>query len=184
MGKVNPEDNIVHKGHLTLVQRPYDGKDYDVVVSKDAAIMLYIDERDVVYLTKQYRPAMGEEVIALPAETLDKKDKSPLEVMIEGLEEECGIRIFEKQVEYHGKVVSSDGHDTEKVHLFTARGKGENVGQRLEDFEKIDVLKMSFDELYNKVIKNEIEGAKTAYLVLKEKIRRLEESGKSKTNSF
>src|SRR3989344_3452749 len=101
--KIKPGDKLVYKGHLTLVQRPYDGKNYDVVVSKDAAVMLYIDENDQVYLTKQFRPAISEEVLALPAETLDKKGLSPLEVMVEGLEEECGIRINQEQAEYVAK---------------------------------------------------------------------------------
>jgi len=173
MGKIEPQDIVVYKGHLTLVQRPYEGRKYDVVVSKDAAVMLYIDETDKVYLTKQFRPAMNEEVLALPAETLDKNGLSPLEVMVEGLEEECGIRIKKEQVQSLGRLISTDGHDTERVYLFLAHGAGEKVGQRLEDSEKIQVLTMSFDEVYKMVVNNQIEGSKTAYLVMYEKLRRL-----------
>ena len=171
--KIKPGDKLVYKGHLTLVQRPYDGKNYDVVVSKDAAVMLYIDENDQVYLTKQFRPAISEEVLALPAETLDKKGLSPLEVMIKGLEEECGIRIKKEQVMPVGRIISTDGHDTERVYLFLAHGSGERVGQRLEDSEKIEVIALPFDEVYRMVIENKIEGSKTGYLVLYEKLRRL-----------
>ncbi len=150
-------DKTIYKGHLTLVQRPHEGKNYDVVVSKDAAAMLYIDEQDTAYLTKQFRPAVRQEVLALPAETLDKPGLSPLEVMIEGLEEECGIRISPNQVISLGRVISTDGHDSERVYLFLAHGRGENIGQRLEEHEKISIVKMPFDELYHKVIKGEIE---------------------------
>ena len=55
MTLIQPRDKIVYKGYLTLVQRSHDGRDYDVVVSKDAAVMLYIDEKDNAYLTKQFR---------------------------------------------------------------------------------------------------------------------------------
>lgn len=175
MGKVEPTDKIIYEGHLTLVQRPHDGRMYDVVVSKDAAIMLYIDEQDQAYLTKQFRPAIGREVIALPAETLDKPGLTPLEVMVEGLEEECGVRINEGQVTSLGKVISTDGHDTEFVYLFLAHGKGEYVGQRLEDDERIEVMKVPFEKIYKMVIDNEIEGAKTSQLVMYEKLRRLGE---------
>ena len=168
-------DEVVYRGHLTLVQRPHEGRKYDVVISKDAAVMLYIDEKDQVYLTKQFRPAIGEEVLALPAETLDKEGLSPLEVMVEGLEEECGIKISPNQVSYVGRVISTDGHDTERVYLFLAHGAGEKVSQRLEDSEKIEVITMPFDELYKKVIENQIEGSKTSYLVMYEKLRRLGE---------
>ncbi len=173
MAKINSNDIIVYKGHLTLVKRPYNGFNFDVVVSKDAAVMLYIDENDNVYFTKQYRPAIEEEVLALPAETLDKPGLSPLEIMIEGLEEECGIRIKPSQVQTLGRLISTDGHDSERVYLFLAHGKGKKVRQRLEDSEKIDVITMSFDKAYDMVIKNQIEGSKTAYLVMYEKLRRL-----------
>lgn len=172
MGEVQSEDKVIYKGHLTLVHRPYLGKNFDVVVSKDAAVMLYIDENDLAYFTKQFRPAIGEEVLALPAETLDKPKLSPLEVMVEGLEEECGVKIKKEQVMSLGKLISTDGHDTEKVHLFLAHGKGEYVGQRLEDTERIEIVKISFDKAYQMVMSNEIEGSKTSYLVMYEKLRR------------
>ncbi|MBT4376579.1 NUDIX hydrolase [archaeon] len=172
MGKVNSNDKVIYEGHLTLVQRPNGTSVYDVVVSKDAAIMLYIDEEDYVHFTKQYRPAMEKEVLALPAETLDKDGFSPLEVMVEGLEEECGVSIGKKLVKYHGKLNSTDGHDTEYVHLFSAKGKGKYVGQRLEDTEKIEVVKILFEETYQMVLRNEIEGAKTGFLILREKLSR------------
>ena len=173
MGEVESTDKIIYEGHLTLVQRPHEGRMYDIVVSRDAAIMLYIDDQDQVYLTKQFRPAIGKEVIALPAETLDKPHLSPLETMIEGLQEECGIEIDKNQVIERGRSISTDGHDTERVYLFLAHGRGEYVGQRLEDHEKIEIVKMSFDEAYQMVIDCKIEGSKTKELILYEKLRRL-----------
>ncbi len=166
-------DKLINEGHVKLVQRPYLGKDFDVVVSKDAAAMLYIDERDIAYLTKQFRPAIGEEVLAVPAETLDKPGKTPLEVIVEGLEEECGVRISSNQVKYIGRIISTDGHDTERVYLYLAYGKGQKVSQRLEDSEKITIVTMPFDELFRQVVENKIEGSKTSYLVMYEKLRRL-----------
>jgi ADP-ribose pyrophosphatase len=168
-------DKILYKGHLTLVHRPYLGKNFDVVVSKDAAVMLYIDENDFVYLTKQFRPAVDKEVLGLPAETLDKPNLSIPEIMIEGLEEECGIRIKPEQVVFNGEVYSTDGHDTEKVYLFTARGRGEIVGQNLQEDERIEVVKIKFDDAFKKVISNELKGSKTSYLIMLEKLRRLGE---------
>ena len=175
MAKPKPTDKLIYKGHLTLVQRPYEGRNYDVIISKDAAVMLYIDEKDIVYFTKQFRPAIGEEILALPAETLDKPHLTPLEVMVEGLEEECGIRINKNQVTEIGRLISTDGHDTEKVYTFLAHGPGKYVGQRLEDTEKIEVIKIPFNEAYKMVINNEIKGSKTSSLIMYEKLRRLGE---------
>jgi ADP-ribose pyrophosphatase len=174
-GTQQPGDKVIYEGHLKLVHRPHKGTNYDVVVSKDAAIMLYIDSEDQVYFAKQFRPAINQMELSLPAETLDKPELSPLEVMVEGLEEECGVRIDESQVEYLGKVASSAGHDSEFVYLYIARGEGEKVGQRLEETEEIDVVRVSFDEAYQMVLKNEIKGSKTSHLILYEKLRRLGE---------
>jgi ADP-ribose pyrophosphatase len=167
------QDKVVYKGHVTLVQRPYDGRLYDVVISKDAAIMLYIDEKDDVYFTKQFRPAVNRMMLELPAETLDKPGLSPLEVMMEGLIEECGIEIQTDQVKSLGYVFSTDGHDTEKVYLFLANGKGKEVGQKLEESEKIDVIKIPFEKAYKMAISGQLVGSKTQYLLSYEKLRRL-----------
>jgi ADP-ribose pyrophosphatase len=175
VGKIKDTDKIIYEGHFTLVSRPFEGKNHDIVVSKDAAIMLYVDEEDQVYFAKQFRPAIDEFVLSLPAETLDKEGLSPKEVMIEGLEEERGIKIDDSQVDYVGKVCSTDGHDTEFVHMFIGRGKGEYVGERLEDDERIEVVKMPFDEAYKKVLSNELKGSKTNYLILYEKLKRMGE---------
>lgn len=172
---VKSKDKVIYQGHLTLVQRAHNRINYDVVVSKNAAVMLYIDEKDLAYFTKQYRPAVEQEVLALPAETLDKPGLTPLEVMVEGLEEECGIRINPSQVKPLGRVISTDGHDSERVYLFLAHGRGKKVKQRLEDSEKIKVITIPFDTAYQMVINNQIEGSKTAYLVMYEKLRRLGE---------
>ena len=116
---------------------------------------------------------MGKEILALPAETLDKPHLSPLETMVEGLQEECGIKIGADQVEGLGNVISSDGHDTERVYLFLAHGAGKQVGQRLEDDERIEVIRMPFDEAYKMVMRHKIDGAKTRTLIMYEKLRRL-----------
>ena len=74
---------------------------------------------------------------------------------------------------WHCLVDSTDGHDTEKVHLFLAKGKGEYVGQRPEDDEKIEVVKMPFDHVFDWVVSGYIQGSKTRQLIMFEKLRRL-----------
>lgn len=168
------KEKIIHEGHLTLVQREFRGKTFDVVVSKDAATMMYIDPEDHVYLVNQYRVPIQREILELPAETLDKPEKSPLEVIVEGLEEECGIKIHPSQVRYFGAIASSEGHDTEKVHLFYAYGPCTQTQQRLEDSEKIDVVRIPFEKAYKMIATGEIQGSKSTILLQSEYIRRLE----------
>lgn len=175
MENIKDSDTIVHKGYLTLVKRPFQGVDHDIVVCKDSTVLLYIDPKDQVYLARQFSPGLDHYVLTLPSETLDKPALTPRQVAAEGLEEECGIRIDESKISYVGKLYSSVGHDTEATHLYTFTGDGEYVGQRLDEGEDIDVVVMSFDELFQTVLNNEIQDSKTSYLVLHEKLRRLGE---------
>lgn len=175
MENIKDDDKIVHQGYLTLVKRPYKGQEHDIVVCKDSAILLYINEQDQVYLAKQFSPGLDHYVLTLPSETLDKPALTPKQVAVEGLEEECGVKIDGSKVNYVGKLYSSVGHDTEATHLFTFTGSGERVEQRLDEWEEISIVTMSFDELFKIVINNEIQDSKTNYLVLHEKLRRLGE---------
>jgi hypothetical protein len=173
--EIRKTDIVVYTGHIAVVGRQYDGKYWDTVLSKDACAIMYIDEDDNVWFTRQYRVPLGRKILELPAETMDKPGKSSLEVIVEGLEEECGIRIKPDQVKYFGSIESSGGHDTEMVDLFYAYGHHEKTQQRLEDDEKIEVVKIPFDKAYSMIATGEIQGAKTIALLQNEYIIRLEE---------
>jgi hypothetical protein len=165
-------DKVIYNGHVTLIQRPYLGKDYDIVVSKNAVAIMYIDLEDNVYFCKQFRPPVGKEILELPAETIDKPNLSSLEHIVEGLEEECGVRIKPEQAQYLMTVGSSEGHDTELVDLFYASGPCEITGQRLGEDERIEVVKIKFDDAY-KMIGTKITGSKSIILLQNEYLRRL-----------
>jgi len=172
--KIN-EEGVIYDGHIKVVKRHYNGKDWDVVVSKNACAIMYIDQEDCVYFTKQYRVPLEKEILELPVETMDKPGKSSLNVIVEGLEEECGIKIKQEQVHYFTTTGSSEGHDTETVDLFYAYGPHEKTEQRLEESEKISVVRIPFCEAYRMISTGEIQGSKTIALLQNEYIKRLEE---------
>lgn len=169
------QDKVIYDGHVKFVHRYYGEKDWDVVVSKDACVIMYIDEQDNVWFAKQYRVPVCRTVTELPAETMDKPGKTSLQVIVEGLEEECGIKIDPSQVKYFTTLYSSEGHDTEKVDLFYAYGPHVKTKQRLEDHEKIEVVTIPFNQAYEMVKKGELTGSKTVALLQNEYIKRLEE---------
>ena len=171
-------EKIIHEGHVKLVQRKHEGRVYDVIVSKNAAAIMYIDPEDFVYFVKQYRVPIEKEILELPAETMDKSGKSSLEVIVEGLEEECGVLIDSSQVQYFATIGSSEGHDTEMVDLFYAYGPCKVTEQRLEDSEKIEVVKIPFYEAYKMISTGEIQGSKTIALLQHEYIKRMKKNGK------
>lgn len=82
---------------------------------KSAVAGLVIDENNRMALVTQYRPTIGKTIKEIPAGVLDKKGLTPLETLLEELEEECEINkdeiisINEKPIyEYYMIVGSSD----------------------------------------------------------------------------
>jgi ADP-ribose pyrophosphatase len=165
--------HVIHDGHVHMIQQPYKERLYDVVVSPDAVVIMYIDENDHIWFCRQYRVPVRKELLELPAETIDKPGKSPLEHAVEGLAEECGVAISPSQVESVGVIGSSEGHDTEHVHLFIARGPHTYVGQQLCGGEEINVERVAFSDAYEKMLTGEITGSKSRILLQHEHIRRL-----------
>ncbi len=180
--KILPTDELIHQGRIGFVQRSYQERKYDIAIPPDSATILYIDSEDHVFLVRQCRPAVQRETLELPAESLDKPGKTPLEVIVEGLEEECGIRIQPEQVQqlYLHPVNPSGGYTTEEGHLFSAKGPHEKTEQRLEDEERIKVVRIPFTEAYQ-MIGKEIRCAKSILLLQYEYIRRLEGEEKKTT---
>ncbi|GEM_PF-549269 len=171
--RIGDDGELLHMGFLALIKQVKDGHTYEVVMPKDAVVVLFIDKEDNVWFIQQYRPAIGKYIMGLPAETLDKPGKTPLEHAVEGLREEIGIKIEPSNVEYITTQFSSEGHSSERVHLFIARGDYEYVGQRLEDTEKIEILKVKLADAARMAFNGELEGSKTAFLIMHEVLSRV-----------
>lgn len=59
---------------------------------KHAVAGLVIDENNRMAIVMQYRPTIDKRIKEIPAGVLDKEGLTPLETLIEELEEECGIQ--------------------------------------------------------------------------------------------
>lgn len=65
------------------------------VMIKSAVAGIVIDENNRIGLVSQFRPVIGKQAWELPAGLQDKEGLTPLQVLIEELEEECGIQASE-----------------------------------------------------------------------------------------
>lgn len=112
-------------------------------------------------------------ILEATAETIDKPGKSALDHIIEGLEEELGIKTLNPQIIALGNCYTTAGHDSESVTGFIIKGKSEFVGQNLEEGENIKIVKMPFDEAFEK--RDQFKDVKTRWLISEEKTHRLSE---------
>lgn len=121
-----------------------------------------------VLLIRQYRIAVGREILEIPAGKLEPGD-TPLARARHELEEETGYRA--ERLEPAGSVFASVGYTSEEIHLFLAYGL-EHIGQRLEFDERIEVARIPLAEARRRVAAYEIQDAKTL-IALEALFRRL-----------
>jgi 8-oxo-dGTP pyrophosphatase MutT (NUDIX family) len=140
---------------------------YATVTMKPGVCALAVDDEDNVYLTKQFRYALGAESLEVIAGGADA-DSSPLENIKREAREELGIEAGEwidlGPVETDTSIVRSP------AHFFIAR----KLSFREPDREGVEVMKpvvMKFSEAVDKVLGGEIVHALSALLILKAHFR-------------
>ena len=112
---------------------------------------------DAVVLIRQYRIAIGRDVLEIPAGKLEG-DEDP---------ESCGRRELEEETGYRagrmvavGSYYASVGYSSEEYYLYLAFDL-ERVGQNLEHDERIETVEIPLDEAARRVADNELKDAKT-----------------------
>lgn len=128
------------------------------VVEHPGGVGIALEEEDGrFFLVRQYRYAQQEETLEFPA---GKKEKGedPLSTAKREIVEETGYE--GKDWVYLGKMYPTPAYDTEVIDMYYAV-KGKYVGQHLDEDERIEVTKLTLEELSAKILANEIPDAKT-----------------------
>ena len=127
------------------------------------AIIPVLDDGRVI-MERQFRYAHGRVVLEIPAGKLDSADEPPLDAAIRELREETGA--VAENITYLGAIVPSPALISEVIHLYLATGI--SFGQReLDEDEFLDVEYIPLEELYDMVMRGEIQDGKTQIAVLK-----------------
>ena len=127
-------------------------------IHNGAVCIIPLLENGEVLLERQYRYPLREVITEIPAGTLDAPDEDPLEAAQRELREETGLRAH--SWERLGDVVPSPGYLTERITLFLARGF-EQGDTDPDDDEFLHVERLPLGELVERVMRGEIEDAKT-----------------------
>ena len=91
-----------------------------------------------IYLVRQFRYALGEEIWELPAGKLEPGE-DPFESAKRELSEECGLSA-DNYIDL-GVVYPTVGYDSEKIYLWAATGLHKG-GQHLDAGEFLDVVRI------------------------------------------
>lgn len=134
---------------------------YREVVEHPGGVCVLPFDGQHVTLVRQYRIAVGTDILEAPAGKLEPGD----EVIARGraeLEEECGL-IADKLISA-GTIYATVGFCSEQIHLFLAFALTETA-QRLEPEERIELVKLTLEEVRDGLRVNRFEDAKTIVLL-------------------
>lgn len=134
----------------------------EVVVHPGAvAIVPMLDDRKVI-LVSQYRHAVGKTLMEIPAGTLHP-DEKPEDCALRELREETGY--IAGRLEKLLSLYLAPGYSTELIHLFLAEDLRPAKSETDED-EFIELVIVPLDEAVVKILKGEIQDAKTVAALL------------------
>ncbi len=134
----------------------------EIVKHPGAAAILPILPDGKILLVKQYRHAVGEVLVEIPAGTLEPGEE-PEECAYRELEEETGYRAGSMR-----KIASlalAPGYSSEVIHIYLAENLAESDAHPEED-ESITLLRAGLDEVVEMIRRGEIRDAKTVAAIL------------------
>jgi ADP-ribose pyrophosphatase len=135
----------------------------EVVRHPGGVAVLALDNERRVVMVRQFRYAVGKELLELPAGRLEPGE-DPMKAGLRELGEETGYTA--SRIEFLGRLIPTGGYDSEVIWLYLATGliagrphpdEGEVVACRL----------IPFDEAVSMVLDGTFEDGKTCYGLMK-----------------
>ena len=161
------ESELVFKGRIINVYNDRvsleNGRETsrEIVRHSGSVGMIAID-CNFIYLVRQYRYAVGDYLLEIPAGTLEKNE-SPEQCAIRELSEE--IKMRPGSIKKIGTLYPSPGFIDEIMHLFLCFDLKPAHGNTDFD-ENIEIVKMDIDSLKEMILSRELRDGKTVTAVL------------------
>ena len=134
----------------------------EVVHHPGARAVVAIDEDNRIIMEKQFRYALNDYLLEIPAGKLDAGE-DPLVCAKRELEEETGI-IASEWISL-GTIATSPGFCNEVIHLYVAKGLSKGEIHWDED-EYVEVERYRFDELLQRIKEEKIKDSKSLSALL------------------
>ncbi|MBI4328912.1 MAG: NUDIX hydrolase [Chloroflexi bacterium] len=129
----------------------------EVVEHGEAVVIVPLDGQGNVLLVRQFRYALGRDLLELPAGGIDPGEK-PEEAALREMREETGYEVG--ALKRIGGFYSAPGFCTEFLHLFLARDLRPGVARPEED-EEISLVPVPLSSVPDLVRRGEVRDAKS-----------------------
>lgn len=121
------------------------------------------DEGEVICV-RQYRYAVGQMMLEIPAGKLDTPDEDPTSAALRELKEETGATC--KSLTYMGVYLGSPAILSETIHMYLAEGL-EFGDTHLDEDEFLETERIPLSTLVDMIVKGEVPDGKTQAAVLR-----------------
>lgn len=133
--------------------------DYFVSIKPDVAMVLPITSSREIIFVRQYRHAVGEFFLELPAGNFDPTKESPEVAAMREFTEETGY--ITQEFKNIGVLYDKPSKDTNQIHLFLADNVIKAQEQQLDITEEIEIVLIPVESVLDKIIQGEISVAGT-----------------------
>lgn len=131
---------------------------------RGAVAVVALDEKENIYLVRQYRYAIGRTTVEIPAGKLEEGELNPEEAARRELSEEIGAKAG--KLSFLGAYLASPAILTERIYCYLAEELSFGAPHPDED-ENISVLCMPLCDAVGHIERGEWEDGKTLFAVLK-----------------
>lgn len=162
---------LVHEGAIINLYRDDillpDGKkeEFDFLGHKGAAAVLPIMDDGRILMVRQYRNAVDQYTIEIPAGGRNGIDEPTQVCAYRELEEETGYHASMDDVTFLISLYTTVAFCNEKIDIYLARNLTK-THQNLDDDEYIDVKAYTLEELKNMILSGEIVDAKSIAAIM------------------
>jgi len=162
--RVSIHDGRVVKLAVEKVRLPNGNvTELEVIHHQGAAAAVPLDESGQVWLVRQYRHAVGDWLLEIPAGKLDPGE-DPERCASREVAEEVGQR--PAKLVSLGWIFTTPGFTDERIWLYLATGL-EPAGQNLQHDEVLTVERLPLDEAVRRAARGEIHDAKSVCALLR-----------------
>jgi 8-oxo-dGTP pyrophosphatase MutT (NUDIX family) len=128
--------------------------DYFVHIKPEVALILPITANQEIVFVCQYRHAVGDFFIELPAGSFDPNQESAEIAAKRELQEETGYTA--QEIKKIATLYDRPSKDTNRLHLFFAENVSKTSKQQLDITEEIEVILIPIESVLTKIIQGEI----------------------------